>query len=474
MQSFGRWRDSSMVRWIEGTMRPIGGFEFRVSTGVSTSPRAILAWADSGGDSRLAIGSSESLLVVSASSVVSDITPAGLVSGDDDAQINTGYGGGFYGRGFYGTERLAVGTYGEATTWAFDNWGENLLACSSADGKIYEWGLNVAVPADVVANAPIDNNSVMVTDERFVFALGAGGNPRLVAWSDREDNTTWSDATTNEAGSIELQTSGQIMSGVRVRGQALILTDQDAHTATYQGPPFVYGFERVGASCGSVSRKAVAVTDQGAFWMGARSFFNYNGGAVQTIPCDVSDYVFADINRAQQSKVFAVGNAQFGEVWFFYPSGDSTENDRYVAYSYKENHWSIGQMSRTCGVDRGVFRRPIWADGGGDVYNHEVGLNYGGAEVFAESGPIYIAGGDNVAVATRLIPDELTQGDTEMTFKTRFHPNDVERTYGPYSMANPTSVRFTGRQVRMRVSAVKNANWRVGVPRLEVTTGGKR
>ena len=35
-------------------------------------------------------------------------------------------------------------------------------------------------------------------------------------------------------------------------------------------------------------------------------------------------------------------------------------------------------------------------------------------------------------------------------------------------------VRFTGRQVRMRVEDNTLSNWRVGVMRLEVTPGGRR
>lgn len=474
MQSAGRWRDASLVRWIEGTMRPVGGFESRVDAATTNPPRAALAWSDLSGDSRIAIGTSDKLYSIAASGTITDITPSGLTTGNADAVVNTGYGGGFYGLGYYGTERPDTGNYSEATTWALDNWGEELLACSVADGVIYQWDLNVANDGVAVSNAPVDNKSMMVTDERFVFALGAGGNPRAVAWCDREDNTTWTPATTNEAGDIELQTSGQIMCGVRARGQALILTDMDAHTATYQGPPFVYGFERVGTSCGVVSRKAVTVVDEGAFWFGTRGFFVYSGGAVQPLNCEVSDYIFRDINRAQQSKVFAVSNSQFGEIWWFYPSSASLENDRYVMFNYREGHWAIGELGRTCGVDRGVFRRPVWFDASGEGFNHEIGYNHGGASVFAESGPISIGVGDQVAVATMLIPDELTQGDTAATFKTRFHPNDTEREYGPYTMANPTSVRFTGRQLRIKVTGEEFSDWRVGVPRLEVTAGGRR
>jgi hypothetical protein len=73
-----------------------------------------------------------------------------------------------------------------------------------------------------------------------------------------------------------------------------------------------------------------------------------------------------------------------------------------------------------------------------------------------------------------MIPDEKTLGDVTATFKTRFYPTDVEREYGPYSMENPTSLRFTGRQVRMRVTGNTASDWRVGIMRLDAVAGGRR
>ena len=58
------------------------------------------------------------------------------------------------------------------------------------------------------------------------------------------------------------------MQAVRTRGQTLVITDVDAHAMRYLGPPYVYGFERVGTSCGAVSRKAAVDVDMGIFWMG--------------------------------------------------------------------------------------------------------------------------------------------------------------------------------------------------------------
>ena len=134
------------------------------------------------------------------------------------------------------------------------------------------------------------------------------------------------------------------MLATRTKGQTLILTDVDAHTARYQGPPYVYGFERVGTSCGAISRRCAADVDVGVFWMGQRGFYMFDGNSVNELPCEVHDYVFSDMNTAQQSKIWAFNNGQFGEVWWFYCSGDSLEIDRYVAFDYKEQHWLIGSL----------------------------------------------------------------------------------------------------------------------------------
>lgn len=474
LQASGRWRDGNLVRWREGTIRPVGGWRVRVDNAFTSKPRAAHSWQDNSANRNFAVGTYDKLYYVAPAGTVSDITPAGFTSGDEDATINTGYGGGFYGIGFYGTERQDTGSYSEATTWSLDNFGQYLVGCSVADGKLYEWQLNTGTPAAQISGSPTGNLGLVVTEERFIFALGAGGNPRKVQWCDREDNTTWTPAATNEAGDIELQTSGQIMAGIRTKGQTLILTDTDAHAATYQGPPFVYGFERVGTSCGLVARKAAAVVDDGVFWMGQRNFFHFTGTDVRQVPCEIADRVFGDINRAQISKSWAVANAQHGEVWFFYPSESSNEIDRYAFLDYKEGHWGFGELVRTCGVDRGVFRYPLWVDTNYDVLEHEVGLNYDSATVFAETGPISLGTGDNVYSVNKLYPDEGTQGEVTTTFKTRFYPNDTERSYGPYAMSAPTSVRFTGRQVRMRVEGASLSDWRVGVPRIDAHPRGIR
>jgi len=474
LMSQGRWRDINLVRWHEDALRPVGGWRQRASVDLNGVVRSMLAWEENDGLRQTAAGTYNNLYVINANGTATEITPTGLTAGRIDANINTSYGGGFYGNEEYGLPRADTETILPATTWSLENWGEYLLAMSSDDGKLYEWQGNTATDAALIANAPTGCTGMMVTEERFVVCFGAGGDPRKVQWSEREDNTVWSPLATNEAGDINIQTNGVILTGLRTRGQSLILTSEDAHSMTYQGPPFVYGVERVGTSCGLIAARAAASVDNGVIWMGLRGFFSYSGGRVQSIPCDVADYVFSDINSDQRSKVSCVVNSAWNEIWWFYPSSDSTECDRYVAYDFVENIWITGQMDRTAGVDRGVFRYPMFIDSSGELYEHEIGYSYGSSTPYAETGPISIGSGDNLMNVVELIPDEKTQGDVTATFKTRFYPNGDESEYGPFNMSNPTSVRFQGRQVRMRVEGSVATDWRVGIMRLDARQGGRR
>jgi len=476
LQSAGRWYDANLVRFYENTMRPMGGWRKRTSTAISGVARGLITWKDNSANPWIGVGTNSKLYAVRVDNQIQDITPAGLTVGGADAGIYTGFGSGVYGAQAYGVERQNVSTITPAAMWTMDTWGDYLVACSNADGKLYEWQLDFATPtpAAAITNAPVDCNAVMVTSERFVFALGAGGNPRKVQWCDQENNTVWTPTTLNQAGDFELATPGTLMAGKRVRGINLLWTDIDCHASMYIGQPYIYSFEKVGSGCGLISSQSVAVvSDATAIWMSKTGFWMYDG-SVKPLTSDVGDYVYRNMNTAQSSKIYAIHNGEFGEVWWFYPSANSTEIDSYVLFNYREGHWNIGTMSRTAGTGRGAFERPLMVGTDGYIYEHEVGYNYDSATLYCESGPLQIGNGDTLMAVKELIPDELNQGDVTATFKTKLYPNATESSHGPYSMANPTSVRFTARQVKMRINSNGNNNWRVGTMRIDAVPNGRR
>jgi hypothetical protein len=473
-QAMGRWYDSNLVRWFENTLRPIGGWRIKSTSAMTGKCRGLIAWRDNSANRYAAAGTQSKLYAMNALGVLKDITPSGFTAGSADATGTTGYGYWTYGSLSYGTARPDTGSV-PATTWSLDTWGEYLVACSSTDGKLYEWQLGFVTPtlAAVITNAPTGCAALLVTNERIMFALGASGNPRLVKWCDQENNTTWTAAATNQAGDFELSTPGSLRCGKRVRGVNILFTDTDAHVASYIGLPYVYSFEKVGSGCGVISSQAVAAIDTSAMWMSKSGFWSYDG-FVKPMQCDVGDYVFNNINYAQASKVYAVHNSTYGEVTWFYPSLSSTENDSYVSYNYREGTWYYGLMARTAGTDSGVFANPMMVGTDGYVYDHEVGYTYDSVSPYAQSGPIELGNGDNVMAVRSVIPDEQSLGEVAISFTARLYPTSDEVSYGPFSAKAPTDTRFSGRSVKMKVTGTVLDDWRVGVMRLEATSAGKR
>ena len=464
-ESAGRWIDANLMRWENGSLRTMGGWRQKedrtdststvgVTLGTGQVARGMVSWKSNDGNAHLSCGTYNKLWHINEAGTVADITPSNLTAGNVDAAQNVGYGGFLYGKGTYGVERPSGGIIQEATTWSVDSWGEYLVGVSSDDGKLYQWQLNPSNPATLVTQAPTANKAMVVTEERFVFALASGGNLRKIAWCDQEDITQWTPAATNQAGDFELSTTGEIMLGIGTRGRTLILTTVDAFTATYQAPPTVYGFEQVGNNCGAISRHCAAAIDEGAFWMGTNGFFTYNGSAVQEIPCDVHDHVFQNINISQRTKTTCIHNGQFNEIWWIYPSEGSTENDKYVVYDYKEGHWNIGNLDRTSGIDAGIFSHPIFAAPSGKIYEHEFAFetpDYTG-HARAETGKIRIGSGDNIMEITQIIPDYTSEGDVIFALTARNYPNDPDsHSVAHNAFTSPTDVRIAGREVRMKV-----------------------
>jgi hypothetical protein len=212
----------------------------------------------------------------------------------------------------------------------------------------------------------------------------------------------------------------------------------------------------------------------------------------------VRDYVFSDFNFAQAEKCVAGVNSSFSEVWWFYPSANNDNNDRYVVYNYQQNLWFYGNITRTAWVDRGVDETPVAAARDGYLYNHETGFDDGSTnpalpiEAYIESSQVDIGDGDKFAFVTRIIPD-ITFRDSSaqnpaavMTLKARNFPGGnylqsdasaVEKTASVpvEQFTNQAFVRLRGRSIALRVES-NNAGvgWRLGSPRIDLRPDGRR
>ena len=241
---------------------------------------------------------------------------------------------------------------------------------------------------------------------------------------------------------------------------------------------------------------SVAVNDV-VYWMGKKEFYIYSG-KVQKLPCTVKDFIFSDFNYDQDEKVVTGNNSAYGEIWWFYCSESSTENDKYVVYNYEQNIWYYGDLARTAWIDRGTSQYPIAASTDNFLYYQEFGHDDGstnpasGISAHIESSQIDIGDGEQFLFARRLIPDLTFRDSTSttpaatFTIKARDYPG---ATYGNTSsgsteqsasspielFTNQIHTRIRGRSFAIRVeSSITGTSWRLGTPRIDLRPDGRR
>jgi hypothetical protein len=428
-------------------------------------------------------------------------------------QINTGLDTSVFGTG-WGAGPWARGTWGSAATidlikdtlrlWTHDNFGEDLLL-NVHNGGIFLWdsssGLNTRAVAisDIAGSdlAPTIATQIMVSDvDRHVIAFGCDPldnigtqDPLLIRFSSQESLTDWRPTATNTAGDLRIGSGSKIIRAVETRQQTIIFTDMSLHAMQYLGPPFTFGVQKISENVTIQSPNAAVAVDDRVFWMGRNEFYIYEG-TVNRLPCTVRDFVFDGFNFDQAEKTFAAANTANSEIWWFYPSLNSTENDRYVIYNYLEQVWYYGALPRTAWLDRGVEQRPIAASTDYRLYEHEIGFDDGSTvpsspiEAFVQSSPIDLGDGEQFVFMRRMLPDvdfrnsEAASPSIDITTRIRnFNGGNYLRTTTSTIEQSTEQIhlRLRGRQFTVQVASDGlEVGWRLGSLRYDLRSDGRR
>lgn len=426
----------------------------------------------------------------------------------------TGWGASSWGSGAWGI--------GEASSdalrlWSQSNFGEDLVF-GPRGGGIYYWDATNDVTTRGVAlsslsgasNVPTVQNFLIISDvSRFVFAMGcnelAGStqDPMLIRWSDQENAVEWTPAATNQAGSIRLSRGTEIVTAAQSRQEILVWTDAALYSLQYQGAPIVWGAQLVGENISIASQNAVAYANGVAYWMGNDKFYRYDG-RTQPLRCDVRKYVFDDFNHEQFEQVAAGTNEAYHEVWWFYCSSNSVQNDRYVVYNYMDDIWYYGTMARSAWLDSGLRDSPLAATYSNNLVNHEQGVDDNETATttaitsYIASTQFALGDGDRFAFVWRMLPDlrfdGSTAGSPSVTMTLLPLANSGAGYTSPASEGGTntatvtrTSVvpieqytgqvytRVRGRQMAIKVESTREGvQWQLGTPRIDMRPDGRR
>jgi hypothetical protein len=412
------------------------------------------------------------------------------------------------------------GTWNSATTptvesvlrlWTHDNFGEDLVI-NIFNGGLYYYdsssGLtNRAVVLSSVAGAvspPSVAVKVLVSDvDLHVIAFGCDSeddpgtqDPLLIRFSDQRNALDWKATVDNTAGDLKISSGSKIITAIETKREILVFTDTSIYSMQFIGPPDTFGITIVSEGISIRSPNSAVAIEDNVFWMGNNEFYVYNG-AVQKIPCTLRDFVFSDFNNLQAEKVFAGVNSSFSEIWWFYPSADSNEIDKYVIYNYQQQIWYFGSLPRTAWLDRGVNELPTAASPDYYLYNHETGDDDGSTDpvtaitAHIESSQMDIGEGDQFTFISRIIPD-ITFRNSEigkkasLSLKARNFPGgnylqtdsaEISKTatVPVEQFTNDAFIRLRGRSFALRVESTETGiSWRLGSPRIDIRPDGRR
>lgn len=427
----------------------------------------------------------------------------------------TGWGAGTWSSGVWGTGGTSLSGL---RLWSQSNFGEDLIF-APRDGGIFYWDATTNVTSRGVAlqslpgasDCPTVQKFIFVSDiSRFVFAFGcnelgsAVQDPMLVRWSDQESAVDWTPDPTNQAGGIRLSNGSELVACLQTRQEIVVWSDSAIYSIQYVGAPIVWRTELLGENISIIGPNAPATASGVVYWMGVDKFYKYDG-RVQTLRCDLRQFIFSDINQSQSQQVFAGTNEGFNEVWWYYCSAGSTVVDKYVIYNYAEDIWYYGTLGRTAWIDSGLRKNPVAATYSNNLVNHEQGVddNETGTPLpiaaLIGSSEFDIDDGHNFGFVWRVIPDITFRGSTnestpQCTMTLIPLVNSGSGFKDPRSTAGTSNatiqriatapveeftgqvfIRVRGRQMIFQVDSDKlGTTWQLGAPRIDLKSDGRR
>jgi hypothetical protein len=214
-------------------------------------------------------------------------------------------------------------------------------------------------------NSFIQVSGGVVALHPYIFVYGNAG---LIKNCSAGDPTDWNSADANEVNVA----AGKIVKGLPVRGgsnspSGLFWSLDSLIRVSYIGgvgtPAQYWRYDIVSSQSSIMSSQCVIEYDGIYYWIGTDRFLMYNG-VVQEIPNNMNqNYFFDNLNYDQRQKVWATKVPRFGEVWWFYPRGDSLECNDAIIYNIREKTWydagtALGSQ-RSAGYFSQVFRYPV-------------------------------------------------------------------------------------------------------------------
>jgi len=242
------------------------------------------------------------------------------------------------------------------------------------------YGGNLYTGAALTASGKSVSGGLVVLHP-FTLALGSDG---LVEWSDAGKPTTFAGGA---AGSARI-TASKLVKGLPLRGggqspAGLIWSLDSLIRASYVGGASIFSFDTITASTSIIAQDSAIEYNGVYYWIGLDAFQMFNGVVREVDNQQNIDWFFRELNYAHANKIFAFKVPRFGEIWWCFPRGSSTEPNHALILNVREGSWydtALPGGGRSAGIYAQVYRSPLLAgvdvaSGAYKVWRHETGVD---------------------------------------------------------------------------------------------------
>lgn len=415
------YSDAEWCRWERLLPRKMFGYQL-ISDDFTNIPREINVYA-LGQFTYFHVGEPDVLEAITIDSsgapgAIYDRTPAGFVASDDnDWQFDTMFDSA-------GTETVIV-------AHAAPNL---LIPANNVAQPYYIGGVTSAAALTAVAGSDVSGGVVVL--QPYTFRYG----DNIIGWSDVNLPDT---LVGGDSGDAKV-TSAKIIKGLPLRGNGagpagLFWSLNSLIRATYNGGTTIFAFDTISSDISVISANSIIEHDGVYYWIGLDRFQMFNG-VVQEVRNTMSiNFFFNNINKAHAGKVFAHKVPRFGEIWWCFPKGDSTECNWAIILNLREGgYWYDTPLPadfRSCSAYAQVFPYPVMGSATTTssfgkrfcLWQHEIGLDqvYGNSvtairSYFETSNMSFLDSGQNSDMQLSILEwDAIQSGDLTMTVLTQ-------------------------------------------------------
>lgn len=169
-----------------------------------------------------------------------------------------------------------------------------------------------------------------------------GFHPQRARWSKSNNMDIWDES--NGGGYVDADTTEWITSVVFLKNRLMVWFERSVWELQYTGDPFLpFKWLKIDASSGCYAPFSSIDFSDEIMAISGETILTCNGFNTESIIDKIPEFVL-NINPDEEDRAYSCGLDELRQVWWAYPHGDSTRNNKILVFNYRDNNFAVFDM----------------------------------------------------------------------------------------------------------------------------------